>query len=452
MAGPRAGKRRDGKQVGYAARMWRVIYRILLVVALPWVWLRLKLKARRDPAYGERIGERFGNVPPGLPSGVVWFHTVSAGETIAAASTIASLADRHPDIPFLVTTMTPTGSGQVLARLADKVAHCYAPYDYRFAVRRFMDTVRPRLLVVMETELWPGWIDACHERGIDVCVVNARLSERSARGYARVGGLTRRMLSRVHLIAAQYPDHSERFVALGAPPERVQTLGSIKFDIEPPADLDERVACWRRWWRLDDSVWIAGSTHPGEDAVVLDAHAEIVEQRPGVRLILVPRHPERARDVETMARNKGFRVALLSAVDDLDMPEGAASAWDVLVCDRMGQLLHLYALSSVAFLGGSLVPVGGHNPIEPAIYRQPLVMGRERFNFADVAERFVDAGCLHPADDSRSLAAVVGGLLDNPHERARQGEAAYSVVEANRGAGQRLRALLNDAITAAGNG
>ena len=426
------------------ATMWRVVYRLLLWLGLPWVWLRLKLKARRDPAYGERIGERFGRLPADLPKGVIWFHTVSAGESIAAAPTIAALKARFADLPFLVTTMTPTGSEQVRARLGNQVSHCYAPYDYGFAVRRLLDTVQPRLLAVMETELWPHWIDACHDRGIPVCVVNARLSARSARGYARVGGLTRRMLARLEFVAAQYPDHSQRFVMLGAASERVHTLGSIKFDVEPPDDLAERTARWRARWGLEGPLWIAGSTHPGEDEVVLEAHRQVAARVPNVRCIVVPRHPERARDVVTLAEDAGFRVARMSESPEL--------GWQVLVCDEMGQLLYLYALSDVAFLGGSLVPVGGHNPIEPALFRQPLLMGSHRFNFADVAERFEAAGCLHAVDDAGTLAAKLLALLDDAAERNRQGAAAYGVVEANRGAGARLQQLLTATITAAVTG
>lgn len=424
--------------------MWRFVYRLLLLLAWPWVRLRLTWRARQEGAYGERIEERFGHPPPDIPRGAIWFHTVSAGETIAAAPLIAALAEEFAPLPFLVTTMTPTGSAQVRARLGDRVHHCYAPYDFPRGVERFYRTLEPRLLVLMETELWPNLIAAATRRDVPVMLVNARLSERSARGYARAGGLTRQMLGQLRWIACQYPDHAERFRQLGAPPQRVLVHGSVKFDQVLPADHAERVAALRRRWSLQGKpVWVAGSTHPGEEAAVLEAHAALRRRQPEARLVLVPRHPARAGEVAALVRRAGFRVVLQSA------PGAADAQAEVVLGDVMGELLYLYGLGDAAFVGGSLVDVGGHNPIEPALCGKPAAMGPSLFNFPDVAQIFSNAGCLEVVPDARALAERIARWLDEPDLGRCLGERARRTVAEHTGASERLRALLVDEIRAA---
>lgn len=423
--------------------MWAFGYFVLLLLAWPWAVLRLHWRGRREPAYRERRAERFGRVPVGIPPGCIWFHTVSAGETIAAAPLIGRLAAAFPGLPFLVTTMTPTGSAQVRERLGGRVHHCYAPYDFPWAVRRFYAAVQPRLVVLMETELWPNLIGAAAARGVPVLLVNARLSERSARGYARVGGLTRPMLERLAWIACQYPDHARRFEALGAPPERVLVHGSVKFDAALPADHAQRVAALRARWGLGPApVWIAASTHPGEEQAVLAAHARVTARLPGTRLILVPRHPPRADEVARLCAGAGLRVGRQSRADAQDVRA------DVVVGDTMGELLYLYGLADVAFVGGSLVEVGGHNPIEPALCGVPVVMGPVVFNFEDVVRAFRDAGGLAVVDDPEALAAVLVDWLGDAARRADAAARARAVVAANKGAGARLEALLDAQIRA----
>lgn len=434
--------------------MWRTLYQALLVLAYPVVRLRLHWRARREPEYGKRISERTGRVPASVPRHPVWFHTVSAGETIAAAPVIRVLATEFPELDFLVTTMTPTGSAQVKSLLADCVAHCYAPYDFRWGVKRFYATVAPRLLVLMETELWPNLIDQASKRGIPAVLVNARLSQRSARGYARIGALTRSMLDQLSFIACQYPDHAQRFLELGAADGRVSALGSVKFDVRLPADHSERVAELKAAWSLAHRpIWIAGSTHPGEEEVVLAAHKIIRGDCPQACLLLVPRHPARAGEVERLVVAAGFSVARQSELDGSRAVPGGASATsvapDVIVADTMGQLLYLYGLSSVAFLGGSLVSVGGHNPIEAAVCAQPLVMGPETFNFPDVVAAFSDAGCLFLARNAEQLAAHVSNCLSNRALCRDLGNAARDVVARNTGATDRLLDLLRAEIRSA---
>ena len=397
--------------------MAKLLYNALLHLALPWVWGRLFWKA--DGAYRHRVGERFGRVPPGVPPGAVWFHTVSAGETNAAAPVVRAVVERFPAETVLVTTMTPAGSGRVRALLGDAVAHCYAPYDYPWAVARFLAAVQPRALVLMETELWPNLIAQARGAGAAVYLVNARLSARSFRGYQRIGRLARPMLHCLDAVLCQYEDTAARFRQLGA--QRVHTTGSVKFDAELPPDAFGV----RDLPRGDAPVWIAGSTHPGEEEVVLDAHRQLLRRHPNLRLIVAPRHTERAAGVARLARGRGFGTALLSKRE---------TEAQVLVADVMGTLAHLYGLAEVAFVGGSLDRTGGHNPIEAAAHGLPILMGPARFKIEEICARFLAANCLHTVTGADELAGMVGALLADPDRRRAEGRRAKAVVDRNRGA------------------
>ncbi len=423
--------------------MWsRLAYQLLLWLVLPVVPLRLWWRGRREPDYRKRWKERFGHPPAPTPVHCIWFHAVSAGEAIAAAPLISALTEEFPSVPFLVTTMTPAGAKQVRSRLGGKVAHCYAPYDFRFAVQRFLRLVQPRLLVLVETELWPNLIDLADRRAVPVLVINARLSERSARAYGRLPGLTKTLLQQLRLIACQYPQHMQRFVALGAAPSKLCTLGSVKFDISLPSDHAEAVVQWRTELQLQGRrVWIAASTHPGEDDIVLDAHRAVRGRIPNASLLLVPRHPARSPELVQLAVRRGLSVARLS--------DGVAPPPEVLVCDGFGLLQTLYGLSEVAFIGGSLVPKGGHNPIEAAICGLPLAMGPERFNFEEVAAAFAKANCLTAVTDAPSLADAVVNNFENETARQAAGQRGLEVVRDNSGAQDRLLDILRREIKAA---
>ncbi len=421
------------------------LYQLVLWLALPVVWLRLRWRARREPAYGQRIAERFGCVPGEIPRGCVWFHTVSAGETIAAAPLIQQLADEFAETPFLVTTMTPTGSEQVSARLADCVAHCYAPYDFGFAVKRFFERVQPKILVLMETELWPNLIEQAARRGVPVLLVNARLSERSAKGYARVAGLTRPMLQRVDAIACQSDDHVQRFVALGAAPDTTTAMGSVKYDVAEPPGFEDDIVKLRVVFALQQQpVWIAASTHPGEDEQVLEAFRLVRRQHASACLLLVPRHPVRADDVCKLVLEAGFTVSRHSEC----LQQASSQTMDIVVGDVMGSLLQLYGLADVAFVGGSLVPVGGHNPLEPALCGIPIVSGPEQFNFTDVMADLQQRGALRTVQDAHELAEVVCLYLSDADLRQQAGAAAANALWENRGATARVAELLRTRIRA----
>jgi 3-deoxy-D-manno-octulosonic-acid transferase len=412
-----------------ASFVWAGLYQIALAIALPFVALRLWWRGVADPRYREGRSERWGHIRLGLPTGALWFHTVSAGEASAAAPLIR-LAAEHAG-PVLVTTMTPTGADAVQRLLGNRVVCCYAPYDFGWVVRRFLERVQPRALVLIETELWPNLIALSRRREIPIALVNARLSERSASGYRLIGPLTRRMLGSLEMIACQYPDHAERFIRLGAPEDRVAVLGSVKFDVVLPPDLPQSVERLRaRLGLTGRPVWIAASTHGSEESIVLDAHRSLTARFPTLALVLVPRHPERFDEVARLASVSGFRTRRMTN-------EVASGEVDVVIGDTMGRLLELYGLASVAFVGGSLVERGGHNPIEPAALGVPVLMGPHDFNFADVSALFEHAGCLHRVTDTDSLVHAVARLLSDVPARTAESTNARRVVEQNRGATDR---------------
>lgn len=413
--------------------MNRTLYTLLFHLGLPLVALRLAWRAWHAPAYARRIGERFAfGLPPIRPGGI-WVHAVSVGESIAAAPMVRALLERHPDLPITITCMTPTGSERIRALFGDRVQHCYLPYDLPWAASRFLDRVRPKLAVIMETELWPNHIHQCARRGIPVVLANARLSERSARGYARFGKLTAPMLAELSWIAVQTGAEAERFRALGARPECVGVTGSIKYDLHIDPALVQRAAELRaQWAAAARPVWIAASTHAGEDEIMLAAHKSLLVQRPDALLILVPRHPERFGPVFELCRREGLATVRRST----GAPVTAADA--VLVGDTMGELLFLYALADIAFVGGSLVPNGGHNLLEPAALGKPVLSGPHLFNFLEIAAQLRDAGALAEVADADELAAQIGGLWAAPDRAAAMRDAGLGVLKANQGALERL--------------
>ena len=413
--------------------MNRHLYTLLLHLALPLIALRLALRARKAPAYARRIRERFSFGLPPLQTGGIWVHAVSVGESIAAAPMISTLQARHPELPITVTCMTPTGSERIQALFGNSVQHCYLPYDLPWAAARFLNRVKPRLAVVMETELWPNHIHQCAKRGIPVALANARLSERSARGYARFGKLTAPMLAKLSLIAVQTQAEAQRFLALGARPECVDVTGSIKYDLKIDAELPQRAAELRRQWQTEQRpVWIAASTHAGEDEIILAAHRQLLKTRTDALLILVPRHPERFEAVHELCLNQGLTTRRRSTGQDVQAGD------QVLLGDTMGELLFLYALADIAFVGGSLVANGGHNLLEPAALGKPVLSGPHLFNFLEIATQLREAGALSEVENAEQLTGRLATLLDAPTEMARMSQAGLAVLKANQGALQRL--------------
>lgn len=415
--------------------MNRTLYTVLFHLGLPLVALRLWLRARKAPAYRQRIGERFAFGLPPMQRGGIWVHAVSVGESIAAAPMIRLLLARYPRLPITVTCMTPTGSERIKALFASepRIQHCYLPYDLPWAASRFLEHVRPCLGVIMETELWPNHIHQCARRGIPVALANARLSERSTRGYARFARLTRPMLGEMSLLAVQTEVEAQRFRDLGARPECVTVTGSIKFDLSIDPQLLTAAAQLREQWQASlRPVWIAASTHAGEDEMILAAHRQLLLQRPDALLILVPRHPERFDAVHELCVQQKFATLRRSTA----APVQADTS--VLLGDTMGELLFLYALADIAFVGGSLVPNGGHNLLEPAALAKPLLSGPHLFNFLEIAAMLRSTGALCEVTDATRLAANVQRLFEQPQQAREMADAGLAVMKANQGALQRL--------------
>ena len=415
--------------------MNRTLYTALFYLGLPLVAIRLWLRARKAPAYAKRIGERFTLGMPTLQPGGIWVHAVSVGESIAAAPMIRALLERYPALPITVTCMTPTGSERIQALFANepRIQHCYLPYDLPCAAARFLDRVQPKLAVIMETELWPNHIHQCAKRGIPVALANGRLSQRSAKGYGRFSKLTAPMLAEMSLLAVQTEAEAQRFRDLGARPESVEVTGSIKFDLTIDPQLLQRATELRSQWQAQDRpVWIAASTHEGEDEVVLDAHRRLLANHPDALLILVPRHPERFNSVFDLCQREDFATVRRSTGANVD------AQTSVLLGDTMGELLFLYALADSAFVGGSLVPNGGHNLLEPAALAKPVLSGPHLFNFLDIAAQLREAGALAEVDDAEGLAVEVQRLFELPRDAQRMAEAGLAVMRRNQGALQRL--------------
>ncbi|WRH92882.1 lipid IV(A) 3-deoxy-D-manno-octulosonic acid transferase [Pseudomonas fluorescens] len=415
--------------------MNRTLYTALFYLGLPLVAIRLWLRARKAPAYARRIGERFSYGMPTLQPGGIWVHAVSVGESIAAAPMIRALLQRYPTLPITVTCMTPTGSERIQALFANepRIQHCYLPYDLPCAAARFLDRAQPKLAVIMETELWPNHIHQCAKHGIPVALANGRLSERSARGYGRFSKLTAPMLAEMSLFAVQTEAEAQRFRNLGARAETVEVTGSIKFDLTIDPQLLQRAAELRgQWQALERPVWIAASTHEGEDEVVLDAHRRLLANHPDALLILVPRHPERFNSVFELCQREGFATVRRSTGANVD------AQTSVLLGDTMGELLFLYALADSAFVGGSLVANGGHNLLEPAALAKPVISGPHLFNFLDIAAQLREAGALAEVDDAEGLAVEVQRLFELPRDAQRMADAGLAVMRRNQGALQRL--------------
>jgi 3-deoxy-D-manno-octulosonic-acid transferase len=418
--------------------MNRFSYTLLYYLLLPVVFTRLLLRARKAPLYRKRWAERLGFFKAPAQRNGLWVHSVSVGETIAAAPLIKHIQQAYPDLPITITTMTSTGSERVRALFGDSVFHVYVPYDTPGAVKRFLNRVKPRVALVMETELWPNLVHYCARQQVPVLIANARLSERSARGYDRFAKLSKDMLSKVSAIAAQGEDDGQRFLTLGLAPQKLHVTGSVKFDIRVADELINAGKKLRSQWGENRPVLIAASTHQGEDKQVLEAFSQVLKQHPNTLLVLVPRHPERFNDVAALCRAQGFGCVLRSKA------EPVTPSTQILVGDTMGEMMLLFAASNIAFVGGSLVERGGHNYLEPAALKMPILSGPHVFNFTDISQMLVIAGGLVLVDNSQQLAERVNQWLDDPALAQQVGEAAQSVVENNRGAQQRLFELIQE--------
>ncbi len=421
----------------------RALYDWILRLMLPFLLVRLFLRGFRNPGYWQRIAERFGFAPDWKEPRLIWIHAVSVGEVRAAAPIVKALAEHYPHHGVLITTMTPTGSETVRTLFGDRVLHCYVPYDYPSAVRRFLDRACPELALVMETEMWPNLFHACGARGIPLIMANVRMSERSMRGYLRVAVLARATLAQVTHVAAQSSADAERIIRIGADPGRVHITGSIKFEQSLSGSMLERADVLRGEWGRGRPVWIAASTHEGEEESALAAHRELRkrDRLADALLVLVPRHPERFNQVARLAERLGFAIKRRS-----DQGGPLDRGVEVLIGDTMGELQLFLAAGDAAFVGGSLVPVGGHNTLEASVVGKPVVFGPHMFNFGEIATMTLERGAGLQIQSAGELAPAISDLLGSANRRDALGAAGRKMVEENRGALARTVALIEKAL------
>lgn len=416
--------------------MARLFYNLALLLLLPYVGLHLLLRSRRQPEYLRHVGERFGFYPSPQPSpprgeGVIWLHAVSVGETRAAVPLVAALKERYPDHRILLTHMTPTGRQASGELFGDAVQRVYLPYDYPFAVRRFLAHFRPAVGVIMETELWPNLVAACREKGVPLLLANARLSEKSARRYARFPNLTRGALQGLVALAAQTEEDAARLRTLGAP--KVEVLGNVKFDILPPPGqlaLGEAL----RGLIGTRPVLLAASTREGEEALLFEA---LAKHPPGdALLVVVPRHPQRFEEVAALAGKAGF------AVQNRSGNAPVAAQTQVLIGDSMGEMFAYYAACDAAFIGGSLLDYGSQNLIEACAVGKPVLIGRSTYNFSHAAEQALECGAARQIGTADELLEAAGALLRDEAARRRMGEAGREFAARHRGATARTLEMI----------
>ncbi|MDF7670662.1 lipid IV(A) 3-deoxy-D-manno-octulosonic acid transferase [Orbaceae bacterium ESL0721] len=413
----------------------QILYTILLYLIQPIIWLRLLWRSRKAPAYRQRILERYGFGKGKVKPDGILVHAVSVGETVAAIPLIKALQKEYPNLPITVTTMTPTGSDRVKTTFGDTVSHVYLPYDLPCAVKRFLNQLRPKVVIIMETELWPTLICELNKRDIPLIIANARLSERSAKGYAKLGKTIRHLLPKITMIAAQNQVDGERFIQLGLPSTHLSITGSIKFDIDLSDEQKDQIKTLKQNWQLNRPVLIAASTHAGEDELILATFKQLLKKHPNLLLILVPRHPERFRAVEKLLIDSRLTYALRS---QNHIPTDQTQ---VVLGDTMGELMQLYGIADIALVGGSFVAHGGHNPLEPALHHLPIIMGEHFFNFAIIVKQLIDANGV-TINTEADLYRTIDKLLSDADLQKEMGENSYRILKQNQGALDRLLTII----------
>lgn len=421
------------------------LYNTLVYIAAPIALLQNFWRARRDASYRERLAERFGYTRAEFDQQPIWIHAVSVGEVQAGAVLIRALLKRYPGQPLLITTGTPTGAQRVQALFGTQVQHVFLPYDTPGAVHRFLERLRPCIGIVMETEIWPNLFVQCRARRIPILLASARLSEKSVRRYRRLRSLTRRALAGVSIEAQSNLD-AERFREIGARPEQLGIAGNLKFEIEVSPEVRPAGEHLRATQFANRPVWIAASTHEGEEVAALDSHEQICSALPDALLILVPRHPQRFEAVRSLLISRKLPFAARSSAGRV------TGETRVLLVDTLGELLMFYAAADVAFVAGSLVPIGGHSLLEPAAMHCPIVIGPHNFNAPEIARLFLESDAAVQVRSASELSQTITALLEDEARRTLMTRSAEAIVQRNRGVLGRLlarmEALLKDSNAA----
>ncbi|TLU64676.1 3-deoxy-D-manno-octulosonic acid transferase [Thalassotalea litorea] len=419
-----------------------LIYQLLSLLLLPLLLLALLVRSRKQVAYRQRIGERLGWVGIQQHGGII-VHAASVGEVMAIKPIVEGLLKQYPELPLTVTTFTPTGSAQVTKQFGDRVQHCYIPLDNMISVNLFLSTLKPKLLILMETELWPQLIHSTFKRNIPLLLINARLSQKSLASYQKLRWLISPALNKFHRILAQSEENRDRFISLGAAPERVSHSGNLKYDIRLTEALETKVEALRQLPIANHRVVVAGSTHQGEEALIIKAFINVKELYPDLLLVLVPRHPERFDKVQDLCQQHGLAVARRSANDAI------GEQTDVWLVDTLGELLAFYGIADICIVAGSFFEVGGHNPLEPALFAKPIIVGPNMANFNDVCEQLLRAEGMvqlkgvqhapHQQQLHQHLQHELQHLLGARDEAKALGQNAAALLAKNQGAAQRTQ-------------
>lgn len=428
----------------------RFFYTFLLALAAPFLLLSLYRAKNGKPKVGKRWVEHFGFTPPlkgalensstnaqsETDSAPIWIHAVSVGEVIAAKPFVLALREKYPTLPILITTTTATGA-QIAAQLGDDIEHRYMPIDFGFAVKGFLKRTKPQIFMIMETELWPNTLATVKKAEIPIIVINARLSESAMKGYQKIKPLFLQLSQNITHILCQFKTDAQRFKTLGIEEKKLSVCGSVKFDLPVFDALNVAVTDLKKQI-MDRPVWIAASTHPGEDEILLKAHKKILEREPHALLILVPRHPERFNNVSNLIVNKGLSIARKS------QQEAIKESTQVYLGDTLGEMMNLFCVSDCAFMAGSLLgkKVGGHNLLEPASLGKPILTGPSFYNFQVIAQEMIEKGACIVCQNKEDIVKNVITLFENNKEREKRGQAAREVVENNRGAVEKTMAAI----------
>ena len=412
-----------------------IIYTLFLWLLLPLIFFRLALKSRRQPEYMQHVGERFGRYAIRSDKPVIWLHAVSVGETRATASLVAKLKEAYPDHQILLTHTTPTGRAAGEQLYGDGVLRAYLPYDYPFAVKRFFRHFRPRIGILMETEIWFNLINAGSDAGVPMLLLNARMSEKSAKGYARIRLLTRNALQKLSAVAAQSQDDAARLSSLGAC--NVSVMGNLKFDIAPPQAMLELGLSLRGQFGRTRKIFLLASTREGEEALILDAWQKIPVD---VLLLIVPRHPQRFGEIEEMLKKRGFNYQKRSE------NKAVPAEIQVVLGDSMGEMFAYYAACDLAFIGGSLLPFGGQNLIEACSVGKPVLIGQHTYNFKEAAKLAVEAGAAVRVNDAHELMQEAARILNDDEARDAMGRQGVMFVSSHQGATDNAMQIISEIL------
>ena len=416
------------------------LYRVLFLVLLPLLLLALLIRSKNHPEYRLRLSERLGFISKRFSKNGVVLHAASVGEVIALKPFIEKILATNPTISLTITTFTPTGSAQVIKLFGDKVQHCYLPIDSFFCTTLFLYRLKPKVVVFMETEVWPNLIAQCKWKNIKLLLVNGRLSSKSVSSYSKLTWLITPSLNAFDKILTQSQVNQENFLQLGCNPQRCEMLGNLKFDISISDSLLKKQQELAKYINKSRQVWVVASTHQGDEAIALQAFKQVLKRDPNVLLVIVPRHPERFNEVAKLVANEGFIVQQRSEDKIVD------DNTQVWVLDTLGELMPMCALSTVVTMGGSFSDIGGHNPLEPALFKKPVVVGNNMSNFTEIMQQLLSANGIIQVNESIAVGSIVSELLNNTEKRTLIGENAFKVVLQNQGASDRTLAHLQQLI------